>query len=111
MNKIEKKVVELLIKNPSLTLIELSEKIGITKRTIERTFKFLQEKKMETSLKIMRRLFWFIGNKQDGIIYFKNNLKGMWDFWRIRIIQSKLLMITVFWIQKQQVYPHTMMKL
>ena len=56
LNKTEKKVVEFLIENPSLTLIELSEKIGVTKRTIERTFKSLQEKKM-----IER-----IGSKRDG---------------------------------------------
>lgn len=56
LNKTEKKVVECLIENPSLTSIELSEKIGVTKRTIERTFKSLQEKKM-----IER-----IGSKRDG---------------------------------------------
>ena len=56
LNKTEKKVIELLIENPSLTSIELSEKIGVTKRTIERTFKSLQEKKM-----IER-----IGSKRDG---------------------------------------------
>ncbi|WP_311370606.1 MarR family transcriptional regulator [Anaerococcus hydrogenalis] len=46
MNKTENKVIELLIENPSLTSIELAEKIGVTKRTIERSFKSLQEKKM-----------------------------------------------------------------
>lgn len=56
LNKTEKKVVECLIENPSLTSIELSEKIGVTKRAIERTFKSLQEKKM-----IER-----IGSKRDG---------------------------------------------
>lgn len=56
LNKTEKKVIELLIENPSLTSIELSEKIGVTKRTIERTFKSLQEKKM-----IER-----VGSKRDG---------------------------------------------
>ncbi|MDU2583525.1 MAG: winged helix-turn-helix domain-containing protein [Anaerococcus hydrogenalis] len=35
MNKTEKKVIELLIENPSFTSIELAEKIGVTKRTIE----------------------------------------------------------------------------
>lgn len=34
LNKTEKKVIELLIENPILTSIELSEKIGVTKRTI-----------------------------------------------------------------------------
>ena len=56
LNKTEKKVIELLIENPNLTSIELSEKIGVTKRTIERAFKSLQEKNM-----IER-----IGSKRDG---------------------------------------------
>ena len=34
LNKTEKKLIELLIENPILTSIELSEKIGVTKRTI-----------------------------------------------------------------------------
>ena len=50
------KVIELLIDNPSLTSIELAEQISVTKRTIERTFKSLQEKKM-----IDR-----IGSRRDG---------------------------------------------
>lgn len=49
-------MIELLIENPSLTSIELAEKIGVTLRTIERSFKSLQEKKM-----IER-----IGTKRDG---------------------------------------------
>ena len=57
LNKTEKKVIEFLTENPRLTSIELSEKIGVTKRTIERTFKSLQEKNM-----IER-----IGSKRDGI--------------------------------------------
>ncbi len=57
LNKTEKKVVEFLIENPSFTSIELSEKIGVTKRTIERAFKSLQEKK------IIER----IGSKRYGI--------------------------------------------
>ena len=56
LNKTEKKVIELLIENLNLTSIELSEKIGVTKRTIERAFKSLQEKNM-----IER-----IGSKRDG---------------------------------------------
>lgn len=48
--------IELFIENPSLTSIELSEKIGVTKRIIEMTFKSLQEKK------IIER----IGSKRDG---------------------------------------------
>ena len=56
LNKTEKKVIEFLIENPSFTSDNLVEKIGVTKRTIERTFKKLQEKKM-----IER-----IGSKRDG---------------------------------------------
>ena len=56
LNKTEKKVIEFLMENPSFTSDDLAEKIGVTKRTIERTFKKLQEKKM-----IER-----IGSKRDG---------------------------------------------
>lgn len=56
LNKTEKKVIELLIEDQSFTSIELSVKIGVTKRTVESTFKSLQEKKM-----IER-----IGSKCDG---------------------------------------------
>ena len=56
LNKTEKKVIEFLIENPSFTSDNLAEKIGVTTRTIERTLKKLQEKKM-----IER-----IGSKRDG---------------------------------------------
>ena len=56
LNKTEKKVIEFLIRNPAYTSAELAEKIGVTKRTIERTFKTLREKEM-----IER-----IGSKRDG---------------------------------------------
>lgn len=56
LNKTEKKVIELLIDNPRVTSVELAEKIGVIKRTIERTFKSLQEKYM-----IER-----IGSKRNG---------------------------------------------
>lgn len=56
LNKTEKKVIELLIEDQSLTSIEIAEKIGVTKRTIERAFKSLQEKN------IIER----IGSKRDG---------------------------------------------
>lgn len=45
-----------MIRNPAYTSAELVEKIGVTKRTIERTFKTLREKEM-----IER-----IGSKRDG---------------------------------------------
>lgn len=56
LNNTEKKVIELLIGNSSITSTELAEKVGVTKRTIERIFKSLREKKM------LER----IGSKRDG---------------------------------------------
>ena len=56
LSKTEKKVIELLNNNPSMTSNELADIIGVTKRTIERTFRSLQEKRM-----IER-----IGSKRDG---------------------------------------------
>lgn len=56
LNKTEKRVIEILIENSSVTSVELAEQIGVTKRTIERAFKSLQEKKM-----IER-----VGSKRDG---------------------------------------------
>lgn len=56
LNKTERKVIKFLIENPSYTSTELAKQIGVTKRTIERVFKSLQEKKM-----IER-----IGSKRDG---------------------------------------------
>ena len=56
LNKTEKRVIEILIENSSVTSVELAEQIGVTKRTIERTFKTLQEKK-----RIER-----VGSKRDG---------------------------------------------
>lgn len=56
LNKTEKRVIEILIENSSVTSVELAEQIGVTKRIIERTFKTLQEKKM------IERM----GSKRDG---------------------------------------------
>ena len=56
LNKTEKKVVSLLIENPAYTSEELAEKIGLTKRTIERAFISLQNKK------VIER----VGSKRDG---------------------------------------------
>ncbi|KXO15525.1 HTH domain protein [Clostridiales bacterium KA00134] len=60
LNKTEKKVIELLIENPSMTSIELSEKIGVTKRTIERAFKSLQEKEMIERIGSKRDVNWIV---------------------------------------------------
>ncbi len=56
LSKTEKKVIGLLIRKPSIKSAELAETIGVTKRTIERSLKNLQEKKM------IERL----GSKRDG---------------------------------------------
>ena len=56
LNRTEKKVIECLIENPSITSTEIAEQIGVTKRTVERTFKSLQDKN------ILER----IGSKLDG---------------------------------------------
>lgn len=46
LNKTEKKVVSLLIEDSEYTSDELAAKIGVTKRTIERAFISLQNKKV-----------------------------------------------------------------
>ncbi|MCI9151740.1 MAG: AAA family ATPase, partial [Lachnospiraceae bacterium] len=56
LNKTEKKVVSLLIEDSEYTSDELAAKIGVTKRTIERAFTSLQNKK------VIER----IGSKRDG---------------------------------------------
>lgn len=44
LNSTEKKIVNLLLENPDETAINLAAKAGVTKRTVERTLKKLQEK-------------------------------------------------------------------
>jgi len=44
LNKTEKKVIQFLMESSSLTSAELAEKVVVTKRTIERALKSLQEK-------------------------------------------------------------------
>jgi ATP-dependent DNA helicase RecG len=56
LNKTEKKVISLLIEDSEYTSDELAAKIGVTKRTIERAFISLQNKK------VIKR----IGSKRDG---------------------------------------------
>lgn len=56
LNKTERKVIEYLMQNSSLTSEILVEKIGVTKKTVERVFSTLQEKRM-----IER-----VGSKRDG---------------------------------------------
>ena len=46
LNKTKKKAIELLIENPAYTFDELAKQINVIRRTIERSFKTLQEKKM-----------------------------------------------------------------
>ena len=60
LNKTEKKVIENLIENPSITSANLAEIIGVTKRTIERTFKSLQEKKIIERVGTKRNGSWIV---------------------------------------------------
>lgn len=60
LNKTEKKVIENLIENPSITSANLAEIIGVTKRTIERTFKSLQEKKIIERIGTKRNGSWIV---------------------------------------------------
>ncbi len=46
LNETEKNVLDLLVENSNLTSDDLSKKIGVSKRTIERVFSSLQDKKM-----------------------------------------------------------------
>lgn len=56
LNKTEKRVVELLIDDPDRNAQALAERIGVTKRTIERAFASLKEKGM------LER----VGSRRDG---------------------------------------------
>ncbi len=56
LNETEKRTIHLLIENPAYTAKELAEKIGVTTRTIERTFATLQKKGF------LER----VGSKRDG---------------------------------------------
>lgn len=46
LNNTEKKVVEVLIEYPSMKPLEIATKLGVTKRTIERSLKSLKEKEI-----------------------------------------------------------------
>lgn len=56
LNNTEKNVIKLLIENGNYTANDLSEKIGVTPRTVERAFKSLQDK----------HILYRIGSKRDG---------------------------------------------
>lgn len=56
LNKTEKKVTSLLIEDSTYNSEEIADKLGLTKRTIERAFVSLQKKK------VIER----IGSKRDG---------------------------------------------
>ena len=64
-NRVENRIIELLMENPSYTYKELSEKIGVTKRTIERTFKLMQEKGVISRIDSNRKGIWQVMKKVD----------------------------------------------
>ena len=60
LNKTEKKVVSLLIEDCEYTADELAAKIGVTKRTIERAFISLQNKKVIERIGSNRKGSWIV---------------------------------------------------
>ena len=60
LNKTEKKVITLLIENAEYTADELALKIGVTKRTIERVFVSLQNKKVIERIGSNRKGSWIV---------------------------------------------------
>lgn len=60
LNNTEKKVVSLLIEDAEYTADELAAKIGVTKRTIERVFSSLQNKKVIERIGTNRKGSWII---------------------------------------------------
>ena len=60
LNKTEKKVITLLIENAEYTADELALKIGVSKRTIERTFISLQNKKVIERIGSNRKGSWIV---------------------------------------------------
>lgn len=62
LNNTEKKILEILISNLNVSSLELSEKVGVSKRTIERTLKKLQEKNIIEKDKFNKQINWKILN-------------------------------------------------
>lgn len=60
LNKTEKKIVALLIEDINYTSDELAAKIGVTKRTIERAFTSLQNKKIIERIGSKRKGSWIV---------------------------------------------------
>lgn len=60
LNKTEKKVIENIIVNPGIKSIELAKIIGITKRSIERNFKSLQDKKIIEKIGVGHNRKWIV---------------------------------------------------
>lgn len=60
LNNTEKEVMKFLIENGNYTAVDLSKKIDVTPRTIERAFKSLQEKKILSRIGSKRNGTWII---------------------------------------------------
>lgn len=60
LKKTEQKVIDLLLANPSATSDDLAAKIGVTKRTVERAYKTLQEKKVIKRIGSRRNGTWIV---------------------------------------------------
>ena len=60
LNKTEKKVIQFLMESSNLTSAELAEKVSVTKRTIERALKSLQEKNIIERIGSKRDVNWIV---------------------------------------------------
>ncbi len=56
----ERKVIDLLIENPSFKTIDIAEKLGVAKRTVERALKSLQEKEIIQRTGSRREVSWIV---------------------------------------------------
>lgn len=56
----QKKIIDLLIRDPDITTNIIADKIGITKRTVERNCKLLQEKNILKKIGTTRNVKWLV---------------------------------------------------
>lgn len=68
LNKTEKAVIKLLLENPSHNAEALAKKIGVTKRTIERTYASLQKKGFLERVGSKRDGSWLVINSKNDRI-------------------------------------------
>ena len=62
----EKKILELIDENPRYTMLQLSEKIGVSRKTIGNYLKELRDKKIIERIGTQRNGYWKIRNEYGG---------------------------------------------